>query len=72
MNLARLLSETAARHPGKPAVVFEGTPCTYGAFDREVERHADMLHAAGVGKGDRVAIQLQKRIVESLRDGKPL
>ena len=62
MNLARLLSETAARHPGKPAVVFEGTPCTYDAFDREVERHAAVLHAAGVRKGDRVAIQLPKRM----------
>ena len=62
MNLARLLSETAERHPGKPAVVFEGTPCTYGAFDREVERYAAMLHAAGVGKGDRVAVQLPKRM----------
>lgn len=62
MNLARLLSETAARNPGKPAVVFEGTPCTYGAFDREVERYAAMLHAAGVGKGDRVAVQLPKRM----------
>ena len=62
MNLARLLSETAARHPGKPAVVFEGTPCTYGAFDREVERYAAMLHATGVAKGDRVAVQLPKRM----------
>jgi len=62
MNLARLLSETAARNPGKNAVVFEGKPCTYGAFDREVGRYAAMLHAAGVGKGDRVAVQLQKRM----------
>lgn len=62
MNLARLLSDTAARNPGKIAVVFEGTPCTYGAFDREVERYAAVLHAAGVGKGDRVAVQLPKRM----------
>jgi len=62
MNLARLLSETAARNPGKPAVVFEGAPCTYGAFDREVERYAAVLHAAGIGKGDRVAVQLPKRM----------
>jgi malonyl-CoA/methylmalonyl-CoA synthetase len=62
MNLARLLSETAARNPGKPAVVFEGAPCTYGAFDREVERYAAALHAAGIGKGDRVAVQLPKRM----------
>jgi malonyl-CoA/methylmalonyl-CoA synthetase len=62
MNLARLLSESAGRNPGKPAVVFEGTPFTYGAFDREVERYAAVLHAAGVGKGDRVAVQLPKRM----------
>jgi malonyl-CoA/methylmalonyl-CoA synthetase len=62
MNLARLLSETAARNPGKPAIVFEGAPCTYGAFDREVERYAAMLHAVGVRKGDRIAIQLPKRM----------
>ena len=62
MNLARMLSEAAARHAAKPAVLFEGTPCTYGDFDREVERYAAMLHAAGVGKGDRVAIQFPKRM----------
>ena len=62
MNLARMLSETAARNPDKPAVIFEGTPCTYRAFDREVERYAAMLHAAGVGRGDRVAVQLPKRM----------
>jgi malonyl-CoA/methylmalonyl-CoA synthetase len=62
MNLARVLAETAARHPEKPAIVFEGTPHTYRAFDREVERYAGMLHASGVGKGDRVAIQLTKRM----------
>ena len=62
MNLARMLSEAASKHPDKPAVVFEGAPCTYGALDREVQRHAAMLHASGVGKGDRVAIQLPKRM----------
>jgi malonyl-CoA/methylmalonyl-CoA synthetase len=62
MNLARLLAETATRVPGKPAVVFEGTPYTYRAFDREVERYAAMFHASGVGKGDRVAVQLTKRM----------
>lgn len=62
MNLARLLSDSAAKYPDKPAVVFEGVPCTYRAFDREVERYAAMLHAEGVAKGDRVAIQLPKRM----------
>ena len=62
MNLARLLAETATRDPEKPAVVFEGTPYTYREFDREVERYAAMLHASGVGKGDRIAVQLPKRM----------
>lgn len=62
MNLAKLLAETAAKISDKTAVVFEGTSCSYRAFDREVERHASMLQAEGVGKGDRVAIQLPKRM----------
>lgn len=62
MNLAGLLAETAKRHFDKPAVVFEGTPYTYRALDREVERFAALLSASGVGKGDRVAVQLPKRM----------
>jgi len=62
MNLAKLLSETAAKNPDKTAVVFEGTSFSYRAFDREVERYASVLRAEGVGKGDRVAIQLPKRM----------
>ena len=62
MNLAKLLAETAAKNPDKTAVVFEGTSFSYRAFDREVERYASVLRAEGVGKGDRVAIQLPKRM----------
>jgi len=62
MNLAKLLAETAAKNPDKTAVVFEGTSCSYRAFDREVERYASVLQAEGVGKGDRVAVQLPKRM----------
>jgi malonyl-CoA/methylmalonyl-CoA synthetase len=62
VNLAKLLAETARKHAGKPAVVFEGTSYTYRAFDREVTRYTAMLHALGVGKGDRVAVQLPKRM----------
>lgn len=62
MNLAKLLAETARKYFDKPAVVFEGTSYTFRAFDREVERYTAMLHASGVGKGDRVAVQLPKRM----------
>ena len=62
MNLARFLSETASRHPDKPAVIFEGTSHSYSAFDRQVERYAAMLQAEGIGKGARVAVQLTKRM----------
>jgi malonyl-CoA/methylmalonyl-CoA synthetase len=62
MNLAKRIAETAKKHFEKPAVVFEGASHTYRAFDREVERYTAMLHASGVGKGDRVAVQLPKRM----------
>ncbi len=62
MNLAKLLADTARKRAEKPAVVFEGTAYTFRAFDREVERYTAMLHASGVGKGDRVAVLLPKRM----------
>ncbi len=62
MNLAKLLAEAAKKHAEKPAVVFEGERYAYGEFDREVERHAAVLRGCGVGKGDRVALQLPKRV----------
>jgi len=62
MNLARLLSETASRCPDKPAVVFEGSPCSFAAFDREVARYASLLREEGIGTGDCVGLQLPKRM----------
>ncbi len=62
MNAAQLLNESACRRPQKPAVVFEGRLWTYEAVDREVERYAGMLDALGIRKGDRVALQLPKRM----------
>jgi malonyl-CoA/methylmalonyl-CoA synthetase len=62
VNLARLLSITASRHPEKPAIVFDGESVSYRAFDQAVERHAALLHAEGIGRGDCVAIRLAKRL----------
>jgi len=62
MNLSKKLSGVAARHKDKPAVVFENTVYTYAALDREIARYASMLVHIGVKVGDRVAIQLPKRM----------
>jgi len=62
MNLAQKLAGIAARYRDKPAVVFEGTIYTYHDLDREVGRYAAMLDHIGVKVGDRVAIQLLKRM----------
>jgi len=58
MNLARILSDRAASHPGRPALLFEGDVVTYGELDRRTAVAAAALRAAGVGVGDRVAIRL--------------
>jgi malonyl-CoA/methylmalonyl-CoA synthetase len=62
MNVAQLIHESASRHPEKTAISFEGVPWTYESFDRKVERCAGALHVLGVQKGDRVALQLPKRM----------
>jgi len=62
MNLAKLLADSARKFADKPAVVFEGAAWSFRMFDREVARHAAILHALGVEKGDRVAVLLPKRV----------
>ncbi|GBO55460.1 long-chain-fatty-acid--CoA ligase [Pseudanabaena sp. lw0831] len=60
MNLARLISETAAKYADKPAIVFAGKTWTYRDFDRQVQNYATNLDRLGIKKGDRVAVQLPK------------
>ncbi len=62
MNLARLISETAAKYADKPAIIFEGRTWNYRDFDRHVHRYAAILKHLGINKGDRVAVQLPKCI----------
>ncbi|HEU0101009.1 MAG TPA: long-chain fatty acid--CoA ligase [Mycobacteriales bacterium] len=57
-SLARLLSDTVARHGDRPAVRLDDTTLTYRQLDDAVARCAGMLRAAGVGEGDRVGIML--------------
>ena len=62
MNLARLISETAAKYADKPAIVFGGKTWTYRDFDQQVQSYAAHLDRLGIKKGDRVAVQLPKCI----------
>ncbi len=54
------LEVSAARFPGKPALVFYDNVVTFAALKRESERLAGFLQfACGVDRGDRVALYLQ-------------
>jgi fatty-acyl-CoA synthase len=55
MNLAATLTQAAHKWPDKIALVFEGRRWTYAQWNRWVNRAAHAFHAAGIGKGDRVA-----------------
>ena len=57
-NLARLLTETAARHPDRPAVRLDGQTMTYRELDEASARCAGLLREQGVSAGDRVGIML--------------
>ena len=58
MDLSQMLRSTAERAPGKIALVVgsTGETVTFDDLDREADRVARGLVAAGVGVGDRVAI----------------
>jgi len=57
-NLAVILSESARRTPEHPVAVFDGGRLTYRQLDQASDRLAANLVAAGIGPGDRVALQL--------------
>src|SRR5882762_1067466 len=51
--LVRVMAQDRAEHP---YLHFEGTTYTYGDLDERTNRVAAALGAAGVGRGDRVAM----------------
>ena len=55
-SIGDLLRRSAARDPGKTAIVFRGLRQTYAELDNTVNRTAAALAARGIGPGDRVAI----------------
>jgi amino acid adenylation domain-containing protein len=54
------LEDAARARPDHPAVVDRGRSLTYGELDRRANQLAHVLSAAGVGRGERVAVLLTK------------
>ena len=57
-NLANILTESARRHPDRPAIRLDEAPVTYAELDELTARAAGWLRARGIQPGDRVAIAL--------------
>lgn len=62
MNLASRLSGVAKRSGDKPSIVFENHAYSFQDVDRHVEHFTALLARLNVKIGDRVAIQLTKRM----------
>ena len=57
-NLSCLLSDSASRHPGRPAIIFGGSTLTYAQVDAAANRVANLLVSRGIEPGDKVALSL--------------
>ncbi|GAA3524818.1 long-chain fatty acid--CoA ligase [Aeromicrobium panaciterrae] len=55
-NLSCLLSDSAGRHPDRPAIVFGGSELTYAEVDAAANRVANLLASRGIEPGDKVAL----------------
>lgn len=62
VRLHDLVSEMAMRRPDALAVTYDDVTLTYARLWQSIERVARGLVAAGVGRGERVAIYAEKRI----------
>ena len=58
LNLATMVHESARSDADKPALLHDGGRMTYRELDDLSDRVAVGLQAAGIGRGDRVAVQL--------------
>lgn len=54
-----LMREQAERIPDKPLLRFEQETVSFGAYNAGVNRYANLLAGAGVGRGDAVAIMME-------------
>src|SRR3954468_23560766 len=62
ITLAQQLARTAAAHPDRDALVFEDRRLSWAETQREVTRVARALRAAGVERGDHVAVWVPNHI----------
>jgi len=60
-SLGRAFEDTAAAHPQRMMLLFEGRQWTYEAFNAQVNRFARVLAAHGVNRGDTVALLMENR-----------
>ncbi len=60
-GFAALLEATARRHPGRPALRWEGGTCTHGELAERAGAFARTLRVRGLRPGDRVAISMTNR-----------
>ncbi|WP_237213071.1 acyl-CoA synthetase [Falsiroseomonas oryziterrae] len=67
-NLGRLLTHTARRLPGAPALVWRDRTWSFAELDGRVDRLAAALRGLGVAKGDRVLVHSRNsnRMFESM------
>src|SRR5688572_29740802 len=57
-NLARLVTESAERHPERPALALDDAVLTYAQLDAATARVAGFLAEKGLQPGERVGIML--------------
>ncbi len=58
MSWAELLEEKAARHPGRPFLMFEDEKFTYGEMNENANRVANFLAGLGGGRGKGLAMMM--------------
>jgi long-chain acyl-CoA synthetase len=58
VNVAASVEQGRRRHPERPALLFEGAAISYARLDALANGEAARLRAAGLGRGDRVALCL--------------
>lgn len=61
MTIPEILRRRAVAEPDRPFLLFEGESLALGEIDRRTDRIAARLLREGVGRGDRVAVQLENR-----------